>query len=178
VPWHLPFHRTEAARAARVAKEAGAQGGLGSGDGGDGKASDGGQAVAAAAAAGTPKIDAAKGAVVFQRYYHLFEKEELVGLVEEALAAGPEADVGSGDVDMEGVDGGDGGAVAADGIIINGAGGRVVSGSDGHHGGGGDDGGGRAGGVGCSKGLCVPYGVVEDVFYDRSNWCIVFRRAR
>jgi alkylated DNA repair protein alkB family protein 8 len=54
-----------------------------------------------------PKLDAAKGAVVFQRYYHLFTREELVGLVEG-----------------------------------------------------------------------VPGARVLDVFYDKSNWCIVFERAR
>ncbi|GIL65797.1 hypothetical protein Vafri_19421, partial [Volvox africanus] len=156
VPWHLPFHRTEAARAARVAKEAGAQRASGSGDcGGGGGAGNGGKAVAAAAAAaaaGAPKIDAAKGAVVFQRYYHLFAKDELVGLVEEALGAGPADTVGSGEVDLEEVDGGGSGTGA------------------------GSNGSGEGGGG--SQGVLVSCGVVEDVFYDRSNWCIVFRRDR
>lgn len=62
VPWHLPFHRTEAAAAAR-------------------------QAGSTAPAAAAPQLDAAKGAVVFQRFYHLFERGEL-----DALVAGlPEA---------------------------------------------------------------------------------------
>ncbi|GLC44949.1 hypothetical protein PLESTM_001668100 [Pleodorina starrii] len=139
VPWHLPFHRTEAAKAARVATE-------GSGGGGGG----GGRAAAAAATAGTPKIDAAKGAVVFQRYYHLFEKEELEVLVERALDEGP-AEEEKEEVEED----------------LEGEGERDGRGDEKHGGDGGGGGGAR-----------VPCGAIEQVFYDRSNWCIVFRRDR
>lgn len=80
VPWHLPFHRAEAAAAARQAS--------------GGRRNDGGQtpsvpasaaqvaeAAGASPAAGGPQVDSAKGAVVFQRYYHLFEEGELDALV-------------------------------------------------------------------------------------------------
>ncbi|KAG2425074.1 hypothetical protein HXX76_013983 [Chlamydomonas incerta] len=124
VPWHLPFHRTETARAAKAAKEAAVAAG----------SSAGGEAAAAA-----PKVDESKGAVVFQRYYHLFTQQELAALVEEALAAGP--------ADADDTAGGDdaGGQVHAPGLAGAGSGAR-------------------------------PCGVLEEVFYDRSNWCAVFRR--
>ena len=55
VPWHLPFHRAEAAAAAAGARETppGEEG---------------------------PRVDASAGAVVFSRYYHLFAAGELEGL--------------------------------------------------------------------------------------------------
>jgi alkylated DNA repair protein alkB family protein 8 len=56
VPWHLPFHRAEAAAAAAGAREAG-----------------GGEE-------GGPRVDASAGAVVFSRYYHLFAAGEREGL--------------------------------------------------------------------------------------------------
>ena len=58
VPWHLPFHRAEAAAAV-----AAAQGSAGS-------------------AEACKVVDKAKGTVVFRRFYHLFEPGELEGLVE------------------------------------------------------------------------------------------------
>ena len=60
VPWHLPFHRAEAA--AQVAKS--------------------GQAAPAGSCRGI-HIDNKKGAVVFSRYYHVFEQFELDRLVED-----------------------------------------------------------------------------------------------
>lgn len=66
VPWHLPFHRAEAAAAAR-------------------EAGHGRQHAAAckadAPAPAAPRLDSQKGAVVYQRYYHLFEEGELDSLV-------------------------------------------------------------------------------------------------
>ena len=99
VPWHLPFHRAEAAAAARAA--GGVQGaaaaapvpagasssGSGGGCSGSGAAAAAAGAPSAAAAgapsaaAPAPRLDGAKGAVVFQRYYHLFGRGELEGLV-------------------------------------------------------------------------------------------------
>ena len=83
VPWHLPFHRVEGAAAAAAAAAvagstsaggttAGAallEGGDASGGAGSGGGSSG------------PTIDSGKGAVVYQRYYHLFERGELDALV-------------------------------------------------------------------------------------------------
>lgn len=68
VPWHLPFHRAEAAAAAREANDGARQHAAA------------GEAAGAGAPAG-PRLDGSKGAVVFQRYYHLFERGELDGLV-------------------------------------------------------------------------------------------------
>ncbi len=88
-----------------------------------------------------PQLDATKSAVVFQRYYHLFTREELRGLAEEALVLGP-----AGEGRGEGIGEGEG------------------------------DGGRRDGaGQGPRRGPC---GVVEEVYYDKSNWCVVFRRDR
>eukprot|EP00887_Chlorella_sp_A99_P002138 scaffold21.g2138.t1 len=61
VPWHLPFHRAEAAAAATAAARA--------------------PAGAVGTSAGAARVNASKGAVVLQRYYHLFEAGELEGLV-------------------------------------------------------------------------------------------------
>ncbi|KAL4441225.1 hypothetical protein ABPG77_011462 [Micractinium sp. CCAP 211/92] len=79
VPWHLPFHRAEAAVAARQAG-----GGAGSRQQQqrveqelDGAAA----AVPAAPARAAPQVDPSKGAVVYQRYYHLFEQGELDALI-------------------------------------------------------------------------------------------------
>ena len=60
VPWHLPFHRAEAAM--QVLKA-----GL--------------QDSAATAAAGSIRIDNKKNSVVFSRYYHVYEQYELDQLV-------------------------------------------------------------------------------------------------
>jgi alkylated DNA repair protein alkB family protein 8 len=60
VPWHLPLHRPEYGAAARAA------------------AAD--AAAACPEAAAPPRLDEAKGAVVFRRYYHLFEAGELAAL--------------------------------------------------------------------------------------------------
>ena len=56
VPWHLPFHRAEAAAAVAAAHGSSGAGGAG-------------------------VIDKIKGTVVFKRFYHLFEPGELEGLV-------------------------------------------------------------------------------------------------
>ena len=56
VPWHLPFHRAEAAAAVAAAHRSSGAGGAG-------------------------VIDKGKGTVVFKRFYHLFEPGELEGLV-------------------------------------------------------------------------------------------------
>lgn len=77
--------------------------------------------------------------MVFQRYYHLFTREELRVLAEEALALGP-AGEGRGDGEGEGDGASRGGAEQ-----------------------------------GPRRGPC---GVVEEVYYDKSNWCVVFRRDR
>ena len=62
VPWHLPIHRAEAAAAAAGATDADVVGREGcSGD----------------ACVPAPVLDRAKGTVVFKRFYHLFEADEL-----------------------------------------------------------------------------------------------------
>ena len=60
VPWHLPMHRPEFGAAARAA------------------AAD--VAAARPEAMAPPRVDEAKGAVVFRRYYHLFAAGELAAL--------------------------------------------------------------------------------------------------
>ena len=60
VPWHLPFHRAEAAL--QVLKVGGQEGN-------------------APAAAGSIRIDNQKNSVVFSRYYHVYEQFELDQLV-------------------------------------------------------------------------------------------------
>ncbi|PRW57369.1 alkylated DNA repair alkB-like protein 8 [Chlorella sorokiniana] len=89
VPWHLPFHRAEAAAAARAAGGGAAAAALGQGSKQDSAsaAAAAGAAGAAAPAAATPRLDSSKGAVVFQRYYHLFERGELEGLVAQLPGA-------------------------------------------------------------------------------------------
>lgn len=82
VPWHLPFHRAEGAAAARAASSGGAAA-SGAAAGTSPPAAGG----AAGAAAAAPRLDSAKGAVVFQRYYHLFERGELEGLVAQVPGA-------------------------------------------------------------------------------------------
>lgn len=102
VPWHLPFHRAEAAAAVRQVAAAGSNAPSSSGSeppatgaaGAEGAAAaaDAGMAAQpappaaaaaapAAAAGAAPRLDSSKGAVVFQRYYHLFAAGELEGLV-------------------------------------------------------------------------------------------------
>lgn len=79
VPWHLPFHRAEAAVAARQAG-----GGAGSRQQQQRveQVLDGAAAAAPAASArAAPQVDPSKGAVVYQRYYHLFEQGELDALI-------------------------------------------------------------------------------------------------
>jgi alkylated DNA repair protein alkB family protein 8 len=76
VPWHLPFNRAGGAPAAAAAAKAAPH----PGEGGDAQRQLAG-AGGAAAAPGAARLDAAKGAVVFQRYYHLFERGELEALV-------------------------------------------------------------------------------------------------
>lgn len=66
VPWHLPFHKA-GALAATVQQPVA-----------DSKRCD---AAGSQAPSPGPAIDAAKGAVVLQRFYHLFEEGELEGLV-------------------------------------------------------------------------------------------------
>lgn len=62
VPWHLPFHRAEAAlQVLKVEKD---------------------QNTGSAAAAGSIRIDNTKQSVVFSRYYHVYEQFELDRLVE------------------------------------------------------------------------------------------------
>lgn len=89
VPWHLPFHRAEAAAAAAQARDGDAD-----------------QCALQDGAAFRPVLDKAKGTVVFKRFYHLFEREELRDLV-----------------------------------------------------------------------LQVPCVSIIDVFYDKSNWCVIFERT-
>ena len=60
MPWHLPMHRPEFGAAARAA------------------AAD--VAAARPEATAPPRVDEAKGAVVFRRYYHLFAAGELAVL--------------------------------------------------------------------------------------------------
>ena len=66
VPWHLPFHRAEAAMQVLKAAPAGS-----------------------VAPAGSIRVDNKKGAVVFSRYYHVFEQFELDQLVQQV----PDAEV-------------------------------------------------------------------------------------
>ena len=91
----------------------------------------------------------------FSSHAFVWPPQELAALVEEALAAGPAAD--GADDTSAGAGGGDeeGKGVAA----------RAQQGGSGSSSGSG-------GGAG-PGGLC---GVLEEVFYDRSNWCAVFRR--
>jgi alkylated DNA repair protein alkB family protein 8 len=104
VPWHLPFHRagalgiatsapaTSTAAPAAAAGTSGSGGGPATGSNGcAGAAGDGGCPAPAAAARGVPegtRLDAAKGAVVFQRYYHLFGPGEVEGLVGRVAGVG------------------------------------------------------------------------------------------
>jgi alkylated DNA repair protein alkB family protein 8 len=74
VPWHLPFHRAGGLAAqAQAQQQAGTccSGGTSSSS----KVADGSKGPAAVA------VDESKGAVVLQRYYHLFEQGELESLV-------------------------------------------------------------------------------------------------
>ena len=68
VPWHLPFHRAEAAM--QVLKASGQ----------DSQKAD-------PAAAGSIRIDNKKNSVVFSRYYHVYEQFELDKLVEQVPGA-------------------------------------------------------------------------------------------
>ncbi len=68
VPWHLPFHRAEAAM--QVLKATGH----------DAQKAD-------PAAAGSIRIDNKKNSVVFSRYYHVYEQFELDKLVEQVPGA-------------------------------------------------------------------------------------------
>lgn len=91
VPWHLPFHRADVRVAAQQAMSAAGAPGAGSSGCGEACSSGGGGPQAAQGQQGPgcsqqqqqplASIDAAKGAVVFQRYYHLFARGELEGLV-------------------------------------------------------------------------------------------------
>lgn len=104
VPWHLPFHRAGVAAAVQMATKSGrtagdsvqgaaagesssGQGqtsGLGSMQAGSQSASRGSSPSRRPAGGSTPaSLDTAKGAVVFQRYYHLFEQGEIDALVEQ-----------------------------------------------------------------------------------------------
>jgi alkylated DNA repair protein alkB family protein 8 len=85
VPWHLPFHRAEAAAAARQVEgqrqeeqQAGQQ---------QEQQQDASQLPPSTGSSSAPQIDSRKGAVVFQRYYHLFEAGELDGLVGQLAGA-------------------------------------------------------------------------------------------
>lgn len=68
VPWHLPFHRAEAAMQVLKAKQQTDQ-------------------QADSAAAGSIRIDNKKNSVVFSRYYHVYEQFELDRLVEKVPGA-------------------------------------------------------------------------------------------
>lgn len=108
VPWHLPFHRAGVAAAVQMASSGSSKAGAGASgadqqdppgpDARSGSASrsrsPGGHRsqephhvqVGGGALTATPTpaaVDAAKGTVVFQRYYHLFERGELDGLVQQ-----------------------------------------------------------------------------------------------
>jgi alkylated DNA repair protein alkB family protein 8 len=88
VPWHVPFHRADAAAAARHVSAAEQQQGLQQHSTQQlvQSASCAAQAAGGAAAA-EPRVDGRKGAVVFQRYYHLFEEGELDALVAQLPGA-------------------------------------------------------------------------------------------
>jgi alkylated DNA repair protein alkB homolog 8 len=100
VPWHLPFHRLEAAAvAARTVAAAGspadsarhvdaATAGRVASDAASCVRSDGGS-VSGGDAAGKPfaRIDAVKKTIVFERYYHLFRQGELEELAAEVPGA-------------------------------------------------------------------------------------------
>jgi alkylated DNA repair protein alkB family protein 8 len=79
VPWHLPFHKAGGLAAAAQKQAAGAVSNA------DGSSSTGSGGSKAGASQGPSKVavDTAKGAVVFQRFYHLFEQGELEGLIAE-----------------------------------------------------------------------------------------------
>ncbi|KAA6429599.1 MAG: tRNA methyltransferase 9 [Trebouxia sp. A1-2] len=68
VPWHLPFHRAEAAMQVLKASSQDAQ-------------------KADPAAAGSIRIDNKKNSVVFSRYYHVYEQFELDNLVQQVPGA-------------------------------------------------------------------------------------------
>lgn len=92
VPWHLPFHRIAGASptaAAAIAAAAAGSAGSSIDAGGGSAVLLGAVAPQAAAVYGDtgPAVDSAKGAVVYQRYYHLFERGELDALVEEVPGA-------------------------------------------------------------------------------------------
>ena len=59
VPWHVPFHRADAASAVRLAR---------------------GEAHGLSSTA-SGQIDKQKGSVMFKRYYHLFDEGELESLI-------------------------------------------------------------------------------------------------
>ncbi len=105
VPWHLPLHRAEAAAAAAAAAAAGPSNRepraaasqdiastpartIGSSSRVDQQSCNSLAGAAAtppaapgARVGGAPQVDSSKGAVVYQRYYHLFERGELDALV-------------------------------------------------------------------------------------------------
>ena len=87
VPWHLPFHRAGAAPAAAAAAAAAAADTSRETANSGGNSGSGGGAPAAATAQPGGRLDAAKRAVVFQRYYHLFDRTELEALVRGARGA-------------------------------------------------------------------------------------------
>lgn len=75
VPWHLPFHRAEAYAAAVRAREHGAPAAA--------EAEVRGRASAGPPAGGPAvgEVNAAKGTIMFKRYYHLFGEGEMEALV-------------------------------------------------------------------------------------------------
>ena len=80
VPWHLPFHRAEVAAAAAAARGASGSAATTTSSGGTAGSSTPARS-AVPGATSVPRLDPGTGAVVFRRYYHLFEGGELEGLV-------------------------------------------------------------------------------------------------
>lgn len=97
VPWHLPFHRLEAAAVAARTVGASADAAGSAADGEARSASAAGAAPAAASAAsgaagsvaGQPfaRVDATKNTIVFERFYHLFRAGELEELAAQVPGA-------------------------------------------------------------------------------------------
>lgn len=73
VPWHLPFHRAEAYAAAVRAREHGAPA--------EAEAEVRGGAAGGGAGPAVGEVNAAKGTIMFKRYYHLFGQGEMEALV-------------------------------------------------------------------------------------------------
>ncbi len=85
VPWHVPLHRAEAA--ALAAQQAGGRSGRQYDEAHIGQTDESHQ-LAGPSGVAVGAVDAQKGTVMFNRYYHLFREAELCGLAEHLCGVG------------------------------------------------------------------------------------------